>query len=285
MIIKAYAKINLALSVEGVRDDGYHDLDMVSVPVGIYDTVEIETVNTFGRATIACYNPNVFIDDESQVRLAINIMREHFNIATKFDVNIKKGIPLDSGMGGESADAAAIMMGICKLCKLKPSLAELMKLGAQVGCDVPFFLVGKPARVRGKGEIIEPFKLKKKYSVLVVKPNYGCHTKEIFSLYKEKDHLNLGVRTLVHALEDGDDLAICSLVGNDLEAAASSKVMEISSYKEQFKKSGASFAYGMTGSGSALYALSTNEKLLDNLSKLFGRKPSFIQIAEVLNEY
>lgn len=171
--INVYAKINLALDIVGVREDGYHELEMLNSSVSIYDTVS------------ACKSDKsvVFMDgvqaNENNTALkTLQILKENFNIDMR--VNIQKRIPFSAGLGGSSADASGVFFCAHKLFGIP--LDKLASLAVKVGCDVPYMINGGGARVRGVGEIVEPCEVPQ-LSLVICQSEYGASTKEIYKTY------------------------------------------------------------------------------------------------------
>lgn len=260
MIVKAHAKINLFLDVVGLRDDGYHELEMVMVPLDLHDVIEIEIIPSYNDDFITCDD---FRTGPVQYNLgtrALNAMRAKYGFKQKFNIHIHKRIPMSSGLGGGSSDATAVMLGVCKVLKMKPPLEELLEIARHLGADVPFFLYKTPAIAKGIGEKIEPIRIKKQYHVLLVMPKVGLSTKEIFTDYdKIEAPIHGDLSAMVIALESGDDEAIAKQMFNGLEQVSIPRLPEIQMIKQTLKDLGFNKVL-MTGSGSAIFALDENEK-------------------------
>ncbi len=151
MEIKAHAKINLCLNVVGRRDDGYHELEMVMVPLTLHDTIYIELSD---KDEYSCSDQSLPMDLSNTVVKAVELMRKTFGFKEHFKVHIQKEIPSQAGLAGGSADAAAVMKAIRELLKIDVSIEELSQLGKQVGADVPFCVMETCALVKGIGEKI-----------------------------------------------------------------------------------------------------------------------------------
>lgn len=182
MRIFAYAKINLTLDIVGKREDGYHLIDSVFQSVGIYDIVDVKKSN---EIIIHCK------DLKAEDNIAFVAAKEFFsftNITGGAEINIEKHIPFLSGLGGGSADAAAVIFALDKIYNTELSSEKLKEIALKCGADVPFFLCGGTARVRGIGEDIEPLPDIKGYYALLVKAGDKKSTKE---MYKKLDSLPL----------------------------------------------------------------------------------------------
>ncbi|MDE5549696.1 MAG: hypothetical protein K2J13_05545, partial [Clostridia bacterium] len=185
--IKVYAKINLALDIVGVRDDGYHELDMLNSSVSIFDTITARKSNQ----SVVFMNGVKAKASNSAVK-TLQILKDNFNI--NMCVDIRKGIPFSAGLGGSSADASGVFFCAYKLFNIP--LDSLISLAVKVGCDVPYMIIGGGARVRGVGEIVEPCKVQK-LSLAICQKEYGSSTKNIYATYdkigaypKQDDNFN-----------------------------------------------------------------------------------------------
>ena len=260
MYVKAPAKINLYLDVLGKRDDGYHDLDMVMLPLELHDTIDFE------RVPNAHYTHIVSDTIEHQIIYHNSIYRTHELLVKEYDykqnfiIRVHKEIPIYAGMGGGSANAAAAFRVFTKQGKLKLTEEEQIKFCLQIGADVPFCLKNVPAHVEGIGEKITPIKIKKQYNVLVIKPKQGLSTKNVFNACDNYELKHGNVQNVIKALETGDDKLLADSVFNSLEAVSMDLCPEISKIKEMLKNDGFKCVL-MTGSGSCVFALTTNATL------------------------
>ncbi len=232
IIVKCPAKINLFLNIVGKKDN-MHLLNMINNTVDLYDVINISVLDDIdGNIKITCNNPVIPLDEKNSVYKALKLMVDTYNIKNSFAVHIEKNIPLEAGMGGESTDAAGIIVGINKVCDLSLSKEKLCELGSKIGADVPYCICGSGKVVKGIGEIISDTKIDYKYYV-VIKPNYSMNTKEAFKKYDE----------LVKKYE-----IIEPKIGhNDFELI----IPDITSIKDELVLNGAN-CVNMTGSGTAV---------------------------------
>ena len=162
------AKINLFLNIIG-KNDGMHDMHMINQTVDLYDTLEI-SVNGTLFDHFECNNSQIDTNDNSVLK-ALKIMRYLYDIRFGFDIKLTKRIPLESGLGGESTDAAGLILGINDLFKLNLDMETLIKIGLMIGADVPFCLVGGTALVSEIGNVIKPIqRLIDNY--VIIKPDF-----------------------------------------------------------------------------------------------------------------
>ena len=273
--IKSYAKINIALNVVKKNDDGYHDLDSVILPIELHDTIIYQILkneqDTF--VTIDDYSQGVI--DYNIASIMIKKIQEEYDIDTKFRIFIHKVIPMQAGLGGGSSNAATIMKMINKVCKLNIPKEKMIKLAKEVGADVPFFVDCAPARARGIGDILTPVNVKNDYYVLLVKPEKGLSTKDIFD---KSDGMKLcvsNIEDVIKALEEGDEELLANSIANSLEDPAVSLLPEIKVIKDKLLSKGLKIV-GMTGSGSSVFALSSDRKLLKKIETELENKYTVI---------
>lgn len=266
-VIKSYGKINLALNVNGLREDGYHDLDMVMVPIELHDSMLMtELKNTdLNFVTIDDFSSgNIHYNIASS---ALSLIQSKYNIKTKYRILIHKVLPMQAGVGGGSSNAAFVLKGINQAKKLRLSDDELIELAKKLGSDVPFFIPCKPMRCKDRGTVLEPISIKNNYYVLLVKPKEGCSTKEVFALSDTMELKQCDIDVVIKALADGDDALLAQAMHNSLETVSSTLVPEIMVIKKRLYDMGFTMV-SMTGSGSALYALSTNLKEIKKAASL-----------------
>lgn len=256
MKLEANAKINLCLDVVCKREDGYHEMDMIMVPLSLHDCL---SVALHREDQYVCTNTDMLIDERNTIVKAVTLMRETFGLSQHFSIEVEKHIPMEAGLAGGSADAAAVMKGIWKLCDCPCTLEELAFLGKQIGADVPFCVMNTCALVRGIGEQITPFAQRCKFHVLLVKPTQGVSTKQAFSLLNFQDKTCIHPDTLAckQALEAGDSKRFYAHSGNTLEYSAFQLVPQLQTLKQELYDLGFPFVL-MSGSGSTMFALSEN---------------------------
>ena len=217
MEIKAHAKINLCLNVVGRRDDGYHELEMVMVPLTLHDTIDIELSD---KDEYSCSDQSLPMDLSNTVVKAVELMRKTYGFKEHFKIHIQKEIPAQAGLAGGSADAAAVMKAIKELLKIDISIEELSQLGKQVGADVPFCVMETCALVKGIGEKIVPFSMPSDFYILLVKPSLGVPTGKAFSMldFDKCDHPDCN--EVIHVLKEGKLDKLASVISNSLEYSA-----------------------------------------------------------------
>ncbi len=264
--VKSYAKINISLNIKEKREDGYHELDSIMVPIELHDSIIISPL--VGRE-----DNFVTVDDFSNglihynlVSTVINAMSDRYGFKDRFRVFIHKSIPMQAGLGGGSSNAAFAMKAVNEMLKLNASDEDLIDIAASRGADIPFFIKCHPGRCQGIGEKIEPIEIKNNYFVLVVKPKEGCSTKEVFRIADNAPYPQVNIEKVLEALKIGDDDMLAEYMGNSLEEPAISLNPEIATIKKYLKDKGLKLVL-MSGSGSSVFALSTDKIILKKILK------------------
>ncbi|MCQ2752671.1 MAG: 4-(cytidine 5'-diphospho)-2-C-methyl-D-erythritol kinase [Bacilli bacterium] len=266
MYLKANAKINLVLNVKGKRPDGYHDLDMIVLPVGLNDVIAVSRV--FSKKKKARV---LFDDEEKQIannicQKVIDMMMTQFNIKKRYEFSIYKKIPIGAGLGGGSSDAAAIFNFYRDKFKLTSITDDdAMAMLKDIGSDIPFFVVNRPARVFGRGEDTRVIQVMKDYYVLIVKPQMNLSTSEIYHDLDDTKIPVYNINQVIKGLATGNDNLIAENIGNALETPAIAKCPKIKEVKDYLKRNGFPITL-MTGSGSAVFSLSTNRQHIEQMA-------------------
>ena len=253
MKMKAYAKINIALDAIGKREDNYHLLRMIMQTVDLYDVIDIEKSND-SSISISCNKHYVPTDERNLAYKAAVLFRENFNIKDGVKISIKKNIPVAAGMAGGSTNAAAVLVIMNKLFNVNASLEELKELGLKIGADVPYCIEGGTALCEGIGEVITPLKPFENKILVVLKPNFGVSTKEVYTnldINKIRKHVN--IEELIEAMENDDLNYVAKNMKNVLENVTLKKHSILKAIKEDMRRSGALGAM-MSGSGPTVFA-------------------------------
>lgn len=271
MIIKAFAKINLAIDVKKKDENGYHDIDMVTLPITLHDILEMEQLISRHGIFITSDDPSLICDEGNLAFKALKAMEDNFSFSKGYRIQIYKRIPMNAGLGGGSADAAGIIRAICKLYNMDAHDPKIIKVARSIGSDVPFCLLNKPARVLGTGENIIPLDSKLDYHVIIIKPHKGLSTKDVYEKYdtipeEEREHPDISA--LIEAIKIGDEQKMFENMKNGLYKPASLLCPVISGILNDFKKMGFPL-YSMTGSGNACFALSKDLKQIEKAKNYF----------------
>ncbi len=279
-VVRSPAKINICLNVVGKKEDGYHLLDMVILPLALHDSMLFTEIrpNQDNFVTIDDYSLGPI--SYNLVTSAIETLQKLKNFNNSFRVSIHKNIPMQSGLGGGSSNAACTMVALNKYLKLNLTNEEMILEGKKLGADIPFFIMGKPARCRGIGEQLDFVNVKNDYFVLLVKPEAGCSTKGVYEVSDTMDLPTGNVEKVIEALENGDDDLLAASIFNALEGPAISLVPEIAVIKQEMLDAGLKIVQ-MTGSGSAVFALSTDKALIKKVAKQFENR-YLVEITKVI---
>ncbi|MBU0628273.1 MAG: 4-(cytidine 5'-diphospho)-2-C-methyl-D-erythritol kinase [Nanoarchaeota archaeon] len=178
MQLKSYAKINLSLDVLGKREDSFHEINSVMQKIDLYDELSFE------KSKEVIVNSQ-FKDDI--ILKAINKVKELFQIEEGITVSLKKNIPVAAGLAGGSSDAATTLIALNELWNLNLTADSLIKIAADIGSDIPFFLSGNTCFVAGRGEIVQPITLPE-MNLILVNPGYELSTKQAYSDLDNKHH-------------------------------------------------------------------------------------------------
>ncbi len=248
------AKVNYYLRVTGRRPDGYHDLVNVMCRVSLFDEISM-TVGGTG-ISVRADNPQVPSGPTNSVYRAVRLLLETADSEVGVDIRIRKHIPVQSGLGGASSNAAAAMLRLNELLGLGFTREELIGLGIQIGSDVPFFLFGSPAVATGKGEVLQRVQGIADAWLVIVKPAGGISTREAYEkidlvLTEEKKHI------IIPKFIDTLD-SLVGLMFNDFEPVAEGLLGEIKDIKTKLIRLGARGAM-LSGSGSAVFGVFADE--------------------------
>ena len=277
----AFAKINLTLDVLGKRTDGYHDLKSIMQTVSVRDDIEID-VDTGKPWVLHCDKEGIPTDERNLAWKAAQVFFENTKKETTgLEIRITKRIPMEAGLGGGSADAAAVLRALNRHYGNPLSILALAELGSLVGSDVPFCTLCGTAMVEGRGEKLRKLPDLPDCCFVICKPDFSCSTKE---LYAKIDETEIPKRPDHQAMESAllaEDLGkIAENVFNVFDPVVTQDHLELNYIKSIFNSYGA-VAYQMTGSGSAVFAIVPDfefaavicNMLKDNYPQVFIAKP------------
>ncbi len=253
--VKANAKINLYLNILEKRKDNYHNISSIIQNIDLCD--DIILFKKKSGVKIICDDYNVPLKENNLIYKSTKLLIKKFFELKSLGVLIllKKRIPIASGLGGGSADAASTLIGINKLLNLNLSDNELLKIGSSIGSDVPFFLVGGTAIVEGKGEKITPLVPLVDIWVVLAKPDFQIITKDIYDKYdKTGKPCSHDISEFMEYFGSEDLSKKFSISENSLEKIVEKKYKIITVLKKKALESGA-LASIMTGSGPTVVSL------------------------------
>ncbi len=252
---KAYAKLNLTLDILGKREDGYHDLKSVMQTVSMHDDITLR-IGTGAPWKLVCDKEGIPCDERNLVWKAAKLYLQTLQIDPDgLEMRIEKRIPSGAGMGGGSADAAAVLRALNRFYGEPLSLLELADLGAKVGSDVPFCVVGGTVMCEGRGEILRKLPGMPRCIFVVCKPEFSVSTPVLYRKLDEVENpLHPDNDAMEAAICAGDLIGIAKHIENAFDPVVSSEHGEIDHIKEVYRRNGA-LATQMTGSGSVVFAI------------------------------
>ncbi|MBR5755330.1 MAG: 4-(cytidine 5'-diphospho)-2-C-methyl-D-erythritol kinase [Erysipelotrichaceae bacterium] len=273
---RAYAKINLSLDVFGVREDGYHELNSIMLPVNFYDLLEIDIAE---KDSYECNWHYIRYNEHNSIYKMISVLKDRYDIKDRHRIVLHKSIPIQAGLGGGTADAAAALKLFEKLYGIKPDKEEIRDICISVGADVLFNYYNVPAQVKGIGDIIEPIWLKKPYYVLLVKPKTGISTAKAYQELDLETCAHPDIEKLRKALEEGDDFS--GLIGNSLQDVAQSMNSDIKEVIDRLNGLGAPDVL-MSGSGSTVFSISEDRQRILDLYNMVKNDSYYARFGKIM---
>lgn len=269
--ILAPAKINLGLEILGRRPDGYHELRTIFQAIDFSDRVRI--ARTPSGLHVRC-RALPRLGRRNLAYRAAKLFFGRTGLRESAEIHVEKRIPAGGGLGGGSSDAAAVLLGCCRLYGLRPERRALASMAAALGSDVPFFLEGGTAVGRGRGELIEPLAPWPGQAVaLLYLPTAGLATADVYGRVASPP-LTARPRALTILLarwREGDLARLGKALFNDLEEAAFSLRPELATVKEALLREGAAGAL-LSGSGSSVFGLYENEAAAGRAGRRLGER-------------
>ena len=260
VLLRACAKVNYALEVRGLRGDGYHEISSVLQSVSLADELEIERSRGGFELSFEPEGVEIGPVEENTVYKAWALLWETSGHELPTRIRLHKKIPAGAGLGGGSADAAAVLVGMNELFDLGLDAEQLRTIGARIGADVPFCLSGGTALAQGVGEILTPLPAPPAHRLLIAKPERGADTGGIYRAYDERGSGGIAsADQVVAALRSGSLTELAGALGNDLEPVTTGLVPEMVAHKREMLRAGALGA-AMTGTGTAIYGIFEAER-------------------------
>ncbi len=257
----APAKINLALAVSDLRADGYHEVDTVLHSVDLADSIYIEAAKednfTCTDETLPCGPGNLAYD-------ALALLREYTGITEGIRMHLLKRIPMGAGLGGGSANAAAVLRGLNRFWNLNLTAAEMLSLAMKLGSDVPFCLHGGAARGTGRGEVLQPLPILPETNLVIVKPTISVSTAAAYRAFDEtEERSEIYVDEVVKALYEGETPKVWNNLGNAFESVLFPLHPELRRISEIFRKM--NYPVLMSGAGSAFFVVVPHARDCDTI--------------------
>lgn len=276
----AYAKVNLTLEVFGKRSDGYHALRSVVMPVSLADDLEVVATDDGALVCDSGRSDDLCLKAAEALRTAGGSALFGRGAVICLD----KQIPLGGGLGGGSADAAAVLRALNELWRVGLSRRELAEVGARVGSDVPALVLGGPVLMEGRGEVVTALPpVRSALYLVLVNPGIFCSTQEVYSVCRARtEEGSFASAEMCAALERGDLAQIAAALANDLESAACGLHPEISKAMVALREAGATGVL-MSGSGSTVFGLATSAAEAERMAEVCAQKGFWARAVRTLS--
>ncbi len=250
----APAKLNLFLQVLGPRQDGFHEIRSLLLPLTLADGVQARRGDRLGLTVIGEHAPAVARGEDNLVIMAARALAGAEGRDPRVELLLSKQIPVAAGLGGGSADAAAALRALARLWRVAGGSARLREVAATIGSDIPALVEIRPCLVAGRGELVEPASLPKTWWVLVTQ-SFGVRSADVYRWWDE-DGGSTGPdpEALLEAIRAGDLPRAGSLLVNDLGAAVAVRHPEVAAARDRLREAGA-FGTVMVGSGPTVAGL------------------------------
>lgn len=248
----APAKINLSLEILGKRPDGFHELRSFFLPISLADELTFTTATAF---SFTCSEPRIPLDEGNLVVRAAKLFGD--GTLPNLAIHLKKNIPHSAGLGGGSSDAATTLLALNELSAFPKSLAELGKIAASLGSDIPFFLHRSAAWCEGRGEIIRPITTPNDFHILLFKPSFGVSTPWAYQ--------NLASSLALPGIPMEKQTTPFGTFFNDLERPVFQKYLILALVKKFLLEHPETLGALMSGSGSTMFALTKEKSAAETL--------------------
>lgn len=280
IIEKAYAKINISLDVTARRSDGYHDMAMIMQTVSLCDDVRL----SFCEGDTISARTNLHFIPGDERNLAVRAAKKYFEATDEPErglcIHIHKRIPVGAGMGGGSADAAAVLRGLNRAFDNRLSAERLEELAAEVGSDVAFCVRGGTMLAHGRGELLSELPDMPKCIFVICKPQFSISTPELF---RKLDQVSLrrhpDTAGLISALEQGNLRELSCRMYNVFEDVNDRRMRTVAAIKSVLIDKGALGAV-MTGTGSAVFGVFSDKTEAEGAREALKREHGFCCLAE-----
>jgi 4-diphosphocytidyl-2-C-methyl-D-erythritol kinase len=275
---RACAKINLFLRVTGRRDDGYHELDSLFIPVSLADEIRVE-IRAAEEASVAlqCDLPQLAGSRNNLAARAARSFMTEFDLAAEVRIDLRKHIPPGAGLGGGSSDAGMVLCMMAAAAQLtdQASAGKLRRIALALGADVPFFLDPRPARVTGIGERIAAIEGVPRMPIVIAVPPFEVSTATIFRALEPAGWSGAAPDDHIASILRGEvspEIAV-----NDLAAVAAARFPEIRRLKGLLEDSGARAAQ-MSGSGGAVFGVFDSTEAAESAAAVIRRRAPFAEV-------
>ena len=276
--INANAKINLTLDILGSRADGFHEVAMVMQEVSLHDRLTLR--RSICGIELKVTGSDLPADESNLCWKAAALVQKEYNLQEGVEIHLTKRIPMAAGLAGGSADAAAVLKGMNYLFRLGMTEARLCELGARLGSDIPFCIMGGTMLATGRGEVLTRLPSFPRLSVVLAKPPVGVSTAWAYKTYDAGyDGPHPDNEAMLEAIHGGDAHKAADLLCNVLEGVTETEHPVIADYKRLMMEHGA-MASMMSGSGPTVFGLVREKQqawhLADTLKKYDGEAGVFV---------
>lgn len=278
---RSYAKINLTLDVLGKRSDGYHEVEMIMQTVSLFDLIILDKCkDSISVSTNLKYLPN---NDKNIAYQAVKAFTEYTGIRGGAKIIIHKNIPVAAGLAGGSGNAAAVLCALDMLYGTNLGARELCEIGARLGADVPYCILGGTRLASGIGDTLKEFPPMPDAYILLVKPKINVSTKDIYSEIDDaviSEHPDTAAVTA--ALKNADIYAIAKNLRNVMESVTQKKYPQIAGIKNKMLLNGALGAV-MSGSGPTVFGIFNDYRKAKASADSFAYQYKDVYLAKTYN--
>ena len=262
--VEANAKINLTLDILGKRPDGFHEVAMVMQTIGLHDTLVME--KTERDIELSINVPWLKADEKNLAWRAAELIRQEYGLEGGVRIELTKRIPVAAGLAGGSADAAAVLKGMNDLYGLQLDEEKLCELGARLGSDIPFCIMGGTMLATGRGEVLTRLSDMPETWVVLAKPRISVSTAWAYQNYDEQGaERHPDNEAIKQAIARGNRKAVAGLLCNVLESVTIKKYDVIAEYKQMMLDKGA-MASMMSGSGPTVFGLAKSREQAESIA-------------------
>jgi 4-diphosphocytidyl-2-C-methyl-D-erythritol kinase len=268
--VEANAKINLTLDILGKRPDGFHEVAMVMQTIGLHDTLVME--KTERDIELSINVPWLKADEKNLAWRAAELIRQEYGLEGGVRIELTKRIPVAAGLAGGSADAAAVLKGMNDLYGLQLDEEKLCELGARLGSDIPFCIMGGTMLATGRGEVLTRLSDMPETWVVLAKPRISVSTAWAYQNYDEQGaERHPDNEAIKQAIARGNRKAVAGLLCNVLESVTIKKYDVIAEYKQMMLDKGA-MASMMSGSGPTVFGLAKSREQAESIADVLRQE-------------
>ncbi len=266
--LPSFAKINWRLQILGKRPDGYHEVKTVLQTISLHDDLHFE-VGADDEVSLSCDSADIPTDGRNLIIRTAQALKDRYNIASGAHIRLEKRIPTKAGLGGASSNAAVSLLALARIWSIDTSPADLLKIAAGLGADVPFFVLGGCALATGIGTTVSPLPDKQNFPLIVITPGAAVSTAEAYAAVSSSALTTMNTDPILsnsHSEANFGDSSPYPLrdngledLRNDFESVIFDIEPEIRRTKEALLKAGALDAL-LAGSGSSVFGIFADQK-------------------------